>query len=75
MAQKGTNMADFSKPGTTYFDVDGVIVRVVCDDKTCRGIVVSTGASYPPAKALVDGREITRKEAETITTGSNHPQV
>lgn len=46
-----------------YFDVDDTIVKVIDDGKDVRGFVFKTNSPYPPAKALVDGIEISEQEA------------
>jgi len=53
-----------TEPSVRYFDVDDVVIKVVSNGKVVSGFVVRTNAPYPPAKALSDGRVITKKEAD-----------
>jgi len=54
------------KSGVQYLDVDDVVVKIISDGKWSSGFVAVTGAPYPPVKALVNGREISRQKATKL---------
>jgi len=45
-----------------FFEIDETIIRLDKKGDEVKGVVVKTGLPYSPAKALVDGREITKKQ-------------
>ncbi len=49
-----------------YFDIDGVIVKLELNGEVVSGFVLLTGTPYPPAKAIVDGHEITADYKESL---------
>ncbi|QQS68941.1 hypothetical protein IPP75_03370 [Candidatus Saccharibacteria bacterium] len=48
---------------TSYYDVNDTIVRVSSDGDEVWGEVLTTGAAYPPLKALAEGHEIDTQTA------------
>ena len=56
----------FTKPGVRFYEVDDVVVKLVSDGKTVSGFVVPHDTPFPPAKAVVEGHEITRDEAKRL---------
>lgn len=60
---------DFSVPGTWFYMVDDVLVKLVSDGKAVSGSVVETGRPFPPAKAIVEGHEVSAAEADRLRLG------
>lgn len=52
-----------------YYKVQDTVVRLDYnkDNNTVSGYIVVTGDPYAPAKAIVDGYEITKDEADKLT--------
>jgi len=49
-----------------YFKVSDDVVRLEQQGENIKGFVMSSETPYPPAKAIVDGYEITKEEAEKL---------